>query len=197
MKVSNKMKIISVLAICVVAVVTIACATVSKPIDEPSSREQWQQKYPQVFSNVGGYQKLFESNISNINNKAESNNALITNKLGIYDKSLDYIITTLSQNPNLLYATIRLAQINEKMYLSMTTESAIFYANQAFVPLHCMNYFSNNKAKSIYMPLINIYMANAFYKKQIKNSESLLNLKILGTDKTKFELDQICVNGAY
>ena len=197
MKVSNKMKIISMAAITIAAIVTIACANVSNPTNEPSSTQQWQKKYPQVFSNVGGYQKLFKSNISSINNKAESNNALITNQLGIYDKSLDYIITTLSQNPNLLYATIRLAQINEKMYLSMTTESAVFYANQAFVPLHCMNYFSKYKAKSIYMPLINIYMANAFYKKQINNSESLLNLKILGTDKTKFELDQICVNGAY
>ena len=46
-------------AITIAAIVTIACANVSNPTDEPSSTQQWQKKYPQIFSNVG-YSKLIE-----------------------------------------------------------------------------------------------------------------------------------------
>ena len=62
MKVSRKMKIISILGIAVVGVVVIACASFNnKPPTSvkitPQSIDKWQKKAPQLFNNAG-YSKL-------------------------------------------------------------------------------------------------------------------------------------------
>lgn len=198
MIVSKKMKVISTAAIAIVTAVTIACANISNTkIGATSNSDNWQKKYPKVFSNAG-YARLIESSVMKVHQLTESQqrSVSITNKLGIYDPVLKYLLTNVS-NESMLYAAIRFAQVNEEIYLSETTESTIYFANQSFIPLHCMNYFSNNHAKSIYMPLAKIYKSNAFYSDRIARTESMLNLKILGIDKSKEELDKICDLGGY
>ena len=181
-----------------IAVVVMACAEM-KCTESSSDKLNWQQKYSAVFNNVG-YQKLYESGSIIKGKAADPKNklrSLVTNPFGIYDTALTYIFTRLPDKPQLLYATLRLTQINEKMYLAESAESAVYYANQAFIPLHCMNYFSNYEAKSIYGPIEKIYMQNSFYKERIQQTENKLDLKILGINKSKQELDMLCESGAY
>lgn len=190
------MKFILVLAIGLVAVVTIACANVNNPTDEPSSTQQWQKNHPQVFSNVGSYQKLFESNTSIIKNKTESNQVLITNQFGIYDAVLTYLIETIS-NESMLYASIKFEQLNEKMYFSDSTESAVYYAREGNLPLNCMALINSREERKILKETRKILMANQTYKTAIEKNQSRLNLHIIGSNLPYDKMDKICQTGNY
>jgi hypothetical protein len=197
MKVSNKMKIISMVAITITAIVTIACATVSNPNDEPSSIEQWQQKYPQVFNNVG-YSKLIESAEIKSKKIAELEQKIVsvTNKFGIYDPVLQYLITHIS-NESMLYASIRFQQYNELMYMSDSVESAVYYAREGNLPLHCMDIISIAETSKTIKNISQIMDADAFYRARITQTENRLNLKLIGPNMPYSRMDTFCKTGNY
>ncbi|MBX9866713.1 MAG: hypothetical protein K2Y14_07330 [Burkholderiales bacterium] len=202
MKVSNKMKIISMAAITIAAIVTIACANVSNPTDEPSSTQQWQKKYPQIFSNVG-YSKLIESQgkLSQYQNKSESTQELIgtiTNQFGIRDDILNFTLNYFQSNESATYAAIRFLQNDMNVFMATNVDTAVLYQNKNTLYIHCL------------MNIIDVYTANKYVNKieylktntparmlQENKIKTYLNLKILGNTITTQNMDKICEQGNY
>lgn len=194
---SNKMKVISALAIGIATIVTTACANVNNSATDPKSSEQWQQKYPQVFNNVG-YSKLIESAEIKSKKISESEQKMVsvTNKFGIYDPVLQYLITHIS-NESMLYASIRFQQYNQLMYMSDSVESAVYYARQGNLPLHCMDIISITETSKTIKNISQIMDSDAFYKDRITQTENRLNLKFIGSNITYSQMDILCKTGNY
>jgi hypothetical protein len=154
MKVSRKMKIITVIIIGIVGVVAISCANLNDKSKEVvgvtnQSILQWKSKSPQLFNNVG-YSELIESNIKlNKYNVLESQVELmgvITNPLGIRDDILKYILKNATNNNQLvLKAVVKYAQNEQLIYYGNISESkAIYLANKQVLLETCLLMYNGN-----------------------------------------------------
>ena len=132
MRVSKKVKIITLVSIVTVTIVSLACASMNNKTNELSSNQvtkqsilKWQLKAPQLFNNVG-FNSLIESGVIN-NNLSESMmqlQGIITNPFGIRDDILEYILAnTPRDKPLILKAIIKSAQDNQKIYYGGVSES--------------------------------------------------------------------------
>ncbi len=155
MRVSKKVKIITLVSIVTVAIVSLACASMNNKTNELLSNQvtkqsisKWQLKAPQLFNNVG-FNSLIESGVID-NNLSESMvqlQGVITNPFGIRDDILEYILAnTASHDDKLLRASIRLAQSDQQIYYgsNITNEIALAYNKKGCLMVSCISQYMGN-----------------------------------------------------
>ncbi len=203
MKMSKKMKIISMVAIGMAAILTIACANVSSSTIEPTSTQQWQKKYPQVFSKVG-YSKLIESQgkLSQYQNIPESTQELIgtiTNQFGIRDDVLSFTFNYFQGNESATIVAIKLAQIMTNLYLTNNQKDARNYYDQMFVAGWCLWHVLTVQDKIRYTRTVEKYISDTpARKEQSDKVDGLLSGGIYGYgNRTNADLKNICNKGNY
>ena len=146
MRVSKKVKIITLLSIITAAFVSLACASINNNTNELSSNQvtkqsisKWKAKAPELFSNVR-FSGLMES--SGINNNLSESMAqlqgVITNPFGIRDDILEYILKYTSTNDNSKLFAIQMAVYDKQMMF--TNESDINkLANKSYASFICLS----------------------------------------------------------
>lgn len=123
--------------------------SVKKSNSIPKSEAAWEEKYPAVFKTAGNMSiKLSTSNIVPNQNMAipESMAKLegtITNKFGIRDDILEYIINTVPKdNPKLLEAVIRDANYTNMSYYAATDDERLLISKKWALAGICVTLFS-------------------------------------------------------
>lgn len=152
MKVSKKMKILTLVSVVAVGIVSLACASMNNQKTETNivDTQKWQAKAPQLFSNIG-YKKLIESRIVESSTTNRSQQALvgtITNPFGIRDDVLEYILLNIPEsNTRATIAAIKMAYYDQAE-IGVTDDKQInVFANKAMASVYCSNISSQEGYK--------------------------------------------------
>ena len=199
------MKIMGAVSVVCAVIVIIACATTQK--DAKSSENQvtqksiaqWHTKALGLFNNVG-FGKLMESAmVESIPLNNNQSIGKVTNPYGIRDDVLEFIIKTIpADNESAIYAAIRMMQYDVLIYRAKTDDEAVEYANQQAIPIHCLvsNLGGVNTSRLVDR-IDEMDNITAESKKMAEVIRKKLAWKIIGTDKSNKELENICNNGDY
>lgn len=126
--------------------------SVKKSNSIPKSEAAWEEKYPAVFKTAGNMSiKLSTSNIVPNQNMAipESMAKLegtITNKFGIRDDILEYIINTVPKDNRLVIkAALKMAKIRQTIYYeNISTDDAVKLADNDSLLTACLRIYTGN-----------------------------------------------------
>ena len=97
----------------------------------------------------------------------------------------------------MLYASIRFQQYNQMMYMSDSVESAVYYAREGNLPLHCMDIISIAETSKTIKNIWQIMDADDFYRNRIAQTQNRLNLKFIGPNMPYSQMDTLCKTGNY
>ena len=204
-KVSQKLKIISGIAIVAVGIICLACASMKSSAKENISHNaidiaKWHVQAPTLFNN-NGYKALLESNSNDggINNHTHSTTYIgeVTNPFGIRDDVLYFIINYFPKNESAIYAAIRMEQDNTMIYKSIKESDIIQYANSPAV--WCLGNIVGAVNLSKYVENVDNLKLSTNEGKMVDNViRKKLGWKIFGFGhKTNQQLDTICEKGNY
>lgn len=188
MRVSKKLRIISIIGIVVVGSVVIACANLGDDTKNgvhvtPQSTAKWKTKAPEIFNNAG-YSKLVETTKTDAN-ISKSQAALIgtvTNPFGIRDDILDYILVSIPEsNIRARIAEIKLAQL-EQSELGVNDDKMLnMIENKTMAAVYCAHLPIQDSAKFVkgYDKLLRNTTARQVEQDRI---EHLLNGHVISAD---------------
>lgn len=206
---SRKNKLRMLIGLVIVGAIAAAglttCATkitsTSKAI--PKTEQQWEAKYPQVFSNVG-YAKLIESapeinQYSKLPESLQELSGTITNKFGIRDDILDFIIkkSAESTDERIFRAAILYAQSRQKIYYgNVTQEEALKLVRHASLLGGCLRGYTNDFTVT---DGINKRMRDDRWRDNHMReiSHKYFSWQLLGSGLSTAEKKAICNKGAF
>ena len=149
MRVSKKVKIITLVSIVTVTIVSLACASMNNKTNELSSNQvtkqsilKWQLKAPQLFNNVG-FNSLIESNVVEISTVSKYQQQLVgatTNPFGIRDDMLSYILTNIPEsNVAAIISAIKMVQFNQQEYYTNNVDELNKIVDKEMAALACLS----------------------------------------------------------
>ena len=148
----NKLKIlVGVIVVGAGLIVWLSMGEAKLDKNLPRNQAQWEDKYPQVFSNVG-YAKLIESapevtQYSKLPESLQELSGKITNRFGIRDDILEFIIQKASESTDerIFRAAILYAQDMQQIYYgNVGQEEAVRLSRRDSLLLGCLHDYTDN-----------------------------------------------------
>lgn len=174
----------------------------------PHSEQAWENKYPQVFTNVG-YSKLVTAGKIELKEEIKTDKELtlkeqvigaITNKFGIGDDMLAYIMKTIpATNESAVYAAIRFAQLRQKVFLSENQEDAIMNMKKAGIGVDCLDTIYGTRLTHRFIKEADQLMTNTSLRlAQEYKVRNFLAWQLIGNpDLSMQDENKMCINGDY